>query len=77
MRVLVVVCWPIHCVEFAVEAGFAHRVGGVGADPLVSERRQVEVVGGLANGASESDQFVAVGTGLAVVFGQVSGQFHG
>ena len=63
-------------VQLAADGCGLHRLRGLYADALVTQCGQVEVVRGLAASVRQTDQFSAVGTGLAVVFGEVGMEGH-
>lgn len=64
------------CIKLAPDALLVHGLRSRGANALVTEGRQIEVVGVLAYSSSEAKQFRSVRPGLAVVFCQVGMQVH-
>jgi hypothetical protein len=63
-------------VQLAPNAVGRQTIGDLVPDALVTQRGQVEVVGGSFAGGSQADQFGAIGTGLPVVLGEVGVEVH-
>lgn len=64
------------CIQLAPDALLVHGLRSRGANALVTEGRQVQVVGVLADRSREAEQFASVRTGLAVVFCEVGTEVH-